>query len=621
MDVIKFNDRNNVAESVDFDTDAGTTSASATENNKGDERNNSTAASKIISISNGKPKFRFLQQLSTMVYCCLMILVVGIATYYYLPSVPSNNSNNNNDVVDDAAAALKNPPEHTVANPNVVSLDRHLSTTTTNPIDVWEEEDDDDGIMSMNITDFNVTNTTAIEDEDDDFYVEPFSVPRNKPKGYFNYDINDGAYGPNAWGRVDTSDSFMKEFGPDGWGPFRGYASSTVNRNRCSGRPAHLQSPKNLEANTPCEGHHEIRTWCGQFTISQGKFDAKILPNKLSLQMNRRPCGDVTRDSCNRDMPPLVDYPRYTSRLTDFADLLHYDIKVPAEHEIEGEKFDAEIQMLTLHPGSGRIASIGIVVRARSDGYNAKFQDILNAFQRTYDANARACNSKRRQRRVTQEKDYQDSNDNQEEDVMDDEVYYQEDLWEEEPITDNYNYHNYNNGTQSIMTEQQQQQRRNLRWQDGGDDTATTTTSSYYLRWQENHDDTTDSHSDPNAKYVRQMQRPYIGFDPFHKSLWPSIYFYRYDGTITEPPCTGITWFVMQRPMIISRDQLAQIKRLLFTHRDGNCRSTSVHNANQSVARPVFRGTNDQSKIENCLQGTFKSDVDKGRLPGNRCRA
>ncbi|KAG7355316.1 Eukaryotic-type carbonic anhydrase [Nitzschia inconspicua] len=613
MDIIKFNDRTNVAESVDTETDSDI--AIDTTIKEGEERNNSTAASKIISTINNK--------LSTMVFCCLMIMVVGIAVYCYLPSDPSDNSNN------DVVAALANPSQHTIPIPKnaVVSLDRYLSTTststTTSPIDVWEDDNDDDGMLSMNISDFNVTNTT-IEGEDDDFYdddfydddfyVEPFSVPRNKPKGYFNYDINDGAYGPNAWGRVDTSDSFMKEFGPDGWGPFRGYASSTVNRNRCSGRPAHLQSPKNLEANTPCEGHHEIRTWCGQFTISQGKFDAKILPNKLSLQMNRRPCGDVTRDSCNQDMPPLVDYPRYTSRLTDFADLLHYDIKVPAEHEIEGEKFDAEIQMLTLHPGSGRIASIGIVVRARSDGYNAKFQDILNAFQRTYDANAKACNSKRRQRRVTQDNDYQ------EEDGMDHDFYhYQQDQMEEEPITDNY--HNYvkpNDVIQSNTTTAEQQ-RRNLRWQDGGD--TTTAATSYSLRWQENHDDTTDSHNDATSKFVRQMQRPYIGFDPFHKSLWPSIFFYRYDGTITEPPCTGITWFVMQKPMIISRDQLAQIKRLLFTHKDGNCRSTSVHNANQSVARPVFRGTNDQSKIENCLQGTFKSDIDKGRLPGNRCRA
>jgi hypothetical protein len=76
----------------------------------------------------------------------------------------------------------------------------------------------------------------------------------------------------------------------------------------------------------------------------------------------------------------------------------------------------------------------------------------------------------------------------------------------------------------------------------------------------------------------------------------------------------------MQKPMIISLEQLEQIKRLLFTHRDGDCDYTSVHNADQSVARPVFRN-NDQAEIENCLEGTFKADVDKGRLAGNKCRA
>ncbi|KAG7363720.1 Eukaryotic-type carbonic anhydrase [Nitzschia inconspicua] len=499
-------------------------------------------------------KRRRMILLSTM--CCLIVLIAAAILALYFTSDDSDTTGIARLF---SPRNVEPPSEMPTSMPSDTPSEVPSATPSDVPSDLPSESPSD-----MPSDQPSQTPTEQPSFMPTDSFYDPHPVPENRPRGYFNYDPNDNNFGPRAWGRVDTSDSFMREFGPNGWGPYRGWASDSITQNRCSSRSENQQSPRNLEETLVCDAHHEIRSWCGQYPLTASEVEARILPHKLSLYMNRRPCGNVEQNSCNENMPPMVDYPRYSSALSSYADLMTYDIKVPSEHELEGEVFDAEIQMMTVHPADSRLASIGIVVRAQADGYNQLFQDILDAFQRTYDANAMACAVALQRRRA-------------QDDVTMDSLAANATAAESNPST----------------------QGRYLRWQDG---------------------DTTDNRNDATAKFVRQLPRPYTGFDPFAEPLWPSMFFYRYDGTLTEPPCTGITWFVMQRPMIISLTQLAQIRRLLFTHRDSNCRFTSVHNADQSVARPVFRG-NGQTDIQGCLEGTFESDVAKGRLPANRCRA
>ena len=99
----------------------------------------------------------------------------------------------------------------------------------------------------------------------------------------------------------------------------------------------------------------------------------------------------------------------------------------------------------------------------------------------------------------------------------------------------------------------------------------------------------------------------------------PGMFFYRYDGSITEPPCKDITWWVMDQPAIISIDQLQQLKILLFSHVDANCQPTSVHNVNQSSVRPIQPLGQDRV-IQHCPAGSFRSDISKGRPQAKRCR-
>lgn len=84
----------------------------------------------------------------------------------------------------------------------------------------------------------------------------------------------------------------------------------------------------------------------------------------------------------------------------------------------------------------------------------------------------------------------------------------------------------------------------------------------------------------------RELQEGGV-FNPWHYEIIRSAWFYGYEGSLTEPPCSEfVEWRIIDAPAMISRDQLKQMQNLLFGHVDGNCRRTSVHH-NGSVARPI----------------------------------
>ena len=88
-----------------------------------------------------------------------------------------------------------------------------------------------------------------------------------------------------------------------------------------------------------------VSAQCGSRSVFHGSYDRLILPHKLSIVLNRRKCTDTSDPGCSIGRPPMADYPQYSSATTPYSDLLNLDIKVPAEHTIEGVAFDAEIQM------------------------------------------------------------------------------------------------------------------------------------------------------------------------------------------------------------------------------------------------------------------------------------
>jgi Eukaryotic-type carbonic anhydrase len=254
----------------------------------------------------------------------------------------------------------------------------------------------------------------------------------------------------------------------------------------------------------------------------------------------------------------MLDYPKYASgdlNIQAYSDMHYFDIKVPGEHTLNGETFDAEIQMFQSSLVMPRMSSLGIPVRA-DDGFdNLSYQTVLNEFKIVYDLDALACAQKRLRRRMS----LRGTRTN---DVNNDEI----DDEDEENIDEEY-----------------------------------------------------ISAAIHNITEARKLQWTLSNFDPFNDDFMTTMFFYRYDGSITEPPCRDITWWVMNQPMRISHGQLAETKRLLFSHVDANCVPTSVHNSDQSVARPIYPLGEDR-EIQHCEEGSFRSDVSKGRPPARECR-
>lgn len=252
----------------------------------------------------------------------------------------------------------------------------------------------------------------------------------------------------------------------------------------------------------------------------------------------------------------MSDYPKYASgdlNILAYSDMHYFDIKVPGEHTINGETFDAEIQMFHTSLAIPRMSSLGILVRA-DDGFdNVSYQTVLNEFRAVFDLHALECAQKRLRRRMS----LRGARTN---DMNIDDVDDEENMSEE------------------------------------------------YI-----------SAAIHNITEARRLQWTLPNFDPFNDDFMTTMFFFRYDGSITEPPCRDITWWVMNKPMRISHRQLAETKRLLFSHVDSNCVATSVHNRDQSVARPIFPLGEDR-EIQHCDEGSFRSDVDKGRPPARECR-
>jgi hypothetical protein len=298
-------------------------------------------------------------------------------------------------------------------------------------------------------------------------------------------------------------------------------------------------------------------TQSGGVPLSSNVIAKRIEPNKLRLVLHRRPCLALDQRKCSVARPPMVDFPDYSRNGTHFSDLMNLDIKVPGEHTMAGhEPFEAEIQMFHVHLTDARLAMLGIPVRATADGYNERFQAMLDQFQIVYSTHQDECNAKR----------------------------------------------------------QQQRRRRDL---EGGS-----------VRWfsqPEQRDQSSSSSSsslldDPELQRRLQDQESVL-FNPY-KDFMETHYFYRYSGGLTEPPCLPVTWFVMNSPTVISLSQLRHLKHLLFTHVDENCQKTSVHNEQQSVARPLqalgtVRVVSPTSTVDvpreimHCQQRDFKPDQPK----------
>jgi carbonic anhydrase len=255
----------------------------------------------------------------------------------------------------------------------------------------------------------------------------------------------------------------------------------------------------------------------GDYSFSTGQIKPQILSNKLRLLFDRRPCPEVDSPNCTEPDPPQADFPNNWGGSTD---LIHVDFKIPSEHLLYGERFDAEMQVVHLHPSRRRTPTRVSLMRASHTGYNPVLQIVIDRFQYLFDDHAAQCASRTRHAR-------------------------------------------------NLMTETHKLLGEGV------------VSPIDFESWG----DFSTAHDAPLDHSSRKLQNTI--FSPHDEMLIPSIYFYGYQGSLTEPPCSEfVTWFVSDVPMQMSFLQLQQLKRIQFDYVDPNCNRTSVH-FQGSNARPI----------------------------------
>jgi carbonic anhydrase len=387
-------------------------------------------------------------------------------------------------------------------------------------------------------------------------------APKSPDPWYFDYDTRRAArYGPgfpsfditngvlergfqnNAWAAAAISpNNSNREFSIYGYGPWKGVLAPRDPLRNMCGRIG-SQSPIDLrDSGAECEEHHQVRTRPGHFRLESSHVTKQIEPNKLRLLYERRPCSNLGLVQCQEPSPAMADYPNGWPGL---ADVMYIDFKIPSEHWIEGKRFDGEMQIFNLLPSRIRMPTLVSLIEATDQGYNYYFEELLRAFENQYDLDMMQCNQKHRRERALVSKVHR---------VLGKNVtspYYDYQTWHEySTIADRPDFAN----------------------------------------------ETAASH--------RKLQTAV--WNPFDTMMIPSIHFWRYDGSQTEPPCGEfVSWFVSDTPMTISTKQLERMKRVLFTHVDPKCERTSVH-YDQSVARPIQDTAG--RPVSKCTGANFQHD-------------
>jgi len=396
----------------------------------------------------------------------------------------------------------------------------------------------------------------------------------NPRPGYFNYDPTDENYGPgfrssnkdkysfenNGWATINAKDTDEYKY----WREFDKYLEPNLERNYCGDTDvwtdsrgfSHFQSPIHVRAtgNKKCLEFHEIRDRAGDWRMDDVEVKKEIHSNKIRVVYPRRTGEEPD--------PPNADIP---SGWQKQMDVIHIDIKIPAEHTLNGTEFPGEYQVYIISTAGRGAVAVSILMDLHPDDEdNPTFGIALNEFKKEFNKDITACIEKMRGggRKLT---DSQVSIENLEKLIF---------LPPPPP-------------SGSIFT-----------------DLANSETDL-------------GVHPDCLTGNIADGGDPCTspGFwDPWHpRDILRTDWFYGYDGSTTEPPCYPIATFrIMDTPMLISRSQLTDLKKLIFFHFSPECEATSVH-FDQSVARPIQQSVG--AKIHRCTCLNFLSDKERNENP------
>lgn len=299
------------------------------------------------------------------------------------------------------------------------------------------------------------------------------------------------------------------ETSPNEWEKFKkqGHVNLDVVGNEC--KSTRRPSPINLIVNGQCRANHEILT--RQIRDTDCKLNSTVFyrtPHTLRMDF---PLNDNT---CRR---PTIDLPNgYPYRWF----LHHVEVHLRSEHTLDGRRFDGEIQQYHLGQEDQKreLATVSILLDASGYKDNAKLQEYIDGWETAAELEVTNCRRNRNLRTAQQES-----------------------------TTFSYSWTTTVYNTTGLAPNALK------------DEEHAGSIASRSLQ-EEEEEEEVDEDGYPLSSYApRRKMFPY--------DLWPTIYHYRYRGSITSPPCSEIvSWRVLDEPLVISRRQYKALAQLLNTY-------------------------------------------------------
>ena len=384
----------------------------------------------------------------------------------------------------------------------------------------------------------------------------PNQIPDDPPSGYFDYSYGNrrDENGPHNWANVNASDAPEALY----WAEFDHYIRPSLTENMCDNPRSSRQSPIDVRfdwAKAQCFEYHEIRHKAGEYGVTRKEVKKQILPSKLRLLYPR--VVDETAEWATKNDSVLGASADMPKRWGHQLPVIHIDIKIPSEHYMEGKQYAAEYQ-------------INLIQNREEKRRGAPVVSVL------FDIDP-------------------EEKDNFQLGLLIDE--FQKVFDKDEAECENY-----------------VRLQRHLEATFAGRTGSADSPQSTWL------DEPEEEEAKFRAKlsHLRRRAQFHRKWNPFNPEIMTSPWFYGYEGSLTEPPCTEfVEWRIMLKPALISTRQLEQMKTILFKHRNGKCQGTSVHSTTHGVARPLqnYNGR----ELYQCTCRDFIPDDMRQEYGLNRC--
>jgi len=393
----------------------------------------------------------------------------------------------------------------------------------------------------------------------------------------FNYDPR-SSVGPSMWSSVDPSNV-------GDWSDFTVFMNTAnhdlkINKNFCDDprRP----SPVNLHPTTQCDDNHEILTkMISKHDCSFSDMTFEIAPNLLRAFM---PYDNMT---CR--LPAM----NLSGDLPNDWTFMWLEVHARSEHVIDGRRFDGELQLIHLgnNAQNRELAIPTILLDASSPFDEPRLQRFLDKWQEVHDTARQSCAvtqglqnsayqyngtdvSKRHLREKKQQPNVGSS-------FMALLERYRSSLG------------NFVTTVGSILSDSEYSTEKHL----GQSSSNQYQPTSRSLQGSVNA--TSSLYGQPYGP--RRKMFPY--------DLFPTIYHYKYLGSITYPPCSQIVRYdVFDEPLKISRRQLRQLGALQGSYiNEETC-------ATESVVSPTGENFRPLQVLNETVQNSSHCQLDRYRL-------